>query len=42
MPKQIDEDLLIKAAAEVFAERGYAGAGVAEIARRGGGALGGR
>ena len=36
MPKQIDEDLLIKAAAEVFAERGYAGAGVAEIARRAG------
>ena len=36
MPKQIDEDLLIKTAAEVFAERGYAGAGVAEIARRAG------
>ena len=36
MPKQIDEDLLIQAAAEVFAERGYAGAGVAEIARRAG------
>ena len=36
MPKQIDEDLLVKAAAEVFAERGYAGAGVAEIARRAG------
>ena len=36
MPKQIDEDLLIKAAAEVFAERGYAVAGVAEIARRAG------
>ena len=36
MPKQIDEDLLIDAAAEVFAERGYAGAGVAEIARRAG------
>ena len=36
MPKQIDEDLLIKAAAEVFAERGYAGAGVAESARRAG------
>ena len=36
MPKQIDEDRLIKAAAEVFAERGYAGAGVAEIARRAG------
>ena len=36
MPKQIDEDLLIKAAAEFFAERGYAGAGVAEIARRAG------
>ena len=36
MPKQIDEDLLIKAAADVFAERGYAGAGVAEIARRAG------
>ena len=26
MPKQIDEDLLIKAAEDVFAERGYAGA----------------
>ena len=36
MPKQIDEDLLIKAAAEVFAERGYGGAGVSEIARRAG------
>ena len=36
MPKQIDEDLLIKAAEDVFAERGYAGAGVAEIARRAG------
>ena len=36
MPKQIDEDLLIDAAVEVFAERGYDGAGVAEIARRAG------
>ena len=36
MPKQIDKDLLIDSAAEVFAERGYDGAGVAEIARRAG------
>ena len=32
MPKRTNEDLLIDAAAEVFAERGYDGAGVAEIA----------
>ena len=32
MPKQIDEDLLIQATAEVFAERGYAGAGLFSIA----------
>ena len=36
MPKRTNEDLLIDAAAEVFAERGYDGAGVAEIARRAG------
>lgn len=36
MPKRIDEDRLIAAAVEVFAERGYDGAGVAEIARRAG------
>ncbi|HJM27928.1 MAG: TetR/AcrR family transcriptional regulator [Acidimicrobiales bacterium] len=36
MPTKINEDLLIAAATEVFAERGYAGAGVAEIARRAG------
>ena len=36
MPKQVNEDLLIDAAAEVFAERGYDGARVAEIARRAG------
>ena len=36
MPKKIDDHCLIAAAAEVFAERGFDGAGVAEIARRAG------